>query len=69
MGYGLPNRYGLWVMGEFGQFGREPTWWTQKVWVMGVYGLLQVWIKTEATALGLDLVIFIKLSFFLDFYF
>ena len=25
MGFGLSNRYGLWVMGEFGPFGREPT--------------------------------------------
>ena len=24
----------------------------KKVWVMGVYGLSQVWIKTEATVIG-----------------
>ena len=28
MGYGPSNRYGIWDMGEFGPFGREPTRWT-----------------------------------------
>ena len=40
-------------MGEFGPFGREPTRWSRKSMgyglVTGVYGLSQVWIKTEST--------------------
>ena len=41
MGYGPSNWYGLWDMGEFGPFGREPTRWTRKS-----MGYRSLWVIT-----------------------
>ncbi|KAF8237354.1 hypothetical protein L208DRAFT_1247801 [Tricholoma matsutake] len=39
--------YGIW--GSLVHLARNRLSGHEKVWVMGGYGLLQVWVKTEAT--------------------
>ena len=46
---GVSQDYGFWVRNS-----RQPTWWTEKLWVFGGYGLSQVWVMTGSTVLMLS---------------
>ena len=48
------KRYGLWVLEMYGFFIIFPANQSKNVWVMGKYGLLEVWVIGVSTVLALD---------------